>query len=152
MAVRAPTPMRVTFTRSDDGRVCAWTALRPPRTRVPGPAMAVGADVPHDLATFVIEEALGIEHGFWGCVAEGATFRSLGRRRTPQGRAVIDRRSDALDAAEVEVNEVFFAWRRGEPTAADDALDAALEAWRALPRGGEMVREWPRQGAHHRRR
>src|SRR5690606_17079248 len=70
--------MEVRFTKSEKGRTCSWEALRPPRTKVPGPAMAAGADLPHDLATFVIEEALGIERGFWGSVAEGATFRSLG--------------------------------------------------------------------------
>ncbi|MEZ5227546.1 MAG: hypothetical protein R2710_12950 [Acidimicrobiales bacterium] len=64
-----PKPMDVTFRRQ--GRTCGWTALRPPRTVVPGPSMAAGADLPHDLYTFVIEDALGIEHGFWGCVAEG---------------------------------------------------------------------------------
>jgi hypothetical protein len=53
--------------------------------------MAAGGDLPHDLVTFVIEDALAIEHGFWGCVAAGATFRTLGRRRTPQGREVSGR-------------------------------------------------------------
>jgi len=134
--------MRVTFRKSDDGRVCSWEAFRPPRSRVPGPAMAAGGDVPHDLATFVIEEALRIEHGFWGCLAEGARFRSLGRRRTPQGTAVIDRHRRALDEAEARVNEVFFAWRRGEPTPASAVLDVACDAWRSLPGGGELVREW----------
>jgi hypothetical protein len=109
--------------------------------------MAAGADVPHDLATFAIEEALGIEHGFWGCVAEGATFRSLGRTRTPQGTAVITRHLDALEQAEQRVNEVFFAWRRGEPTPADAALDLALIAWRQLEEGEELVLAWPTKGA-----
>jgi hypothetical protein len=136
--------MRVTFRKSDDGRVCSWVALRPPRTEVPGPAMAAGADVPHDLATFVIEAALGIEHGFWGCVADGATFRTLGRRRTPRGRAVIDRHLAALEDAEARVNETFFAWRRGEPTPTGDALDEVRDEWCALPGGGALVREWER--------
>jgi len=132
--------MTVTFRRQ--GRTCAWTALRPPRTVVPGPAMAAGADLPHDLATFVIEDALGIERGFWGCVAAGATFRTLGRKRTPQGRAVIDAHRDELDRSEGQVNATFFAWRAGTPTAADDALDAMLGRWREVPEGGELVLEW----------
>ncbi len=48
--------MQVTFTKLLDGRACRWEAIRPPRTVVPGPTMAAGADVPHDLATFVIRE------------------------------------------------------------------------------------------------
>ena len=84
--------------------------------------MAAGGDLPHDLATYVIEAALGLEHGFWGCVADGATFKTLGRKRTPQGRAVIGRHAAELDAAEIEVNAVYFAWRRGESTPVDDDL------------------------------
>ena len=41
--------------------------------------------IPHDLAHFVVERALGLRHGFWGSVAAGAVFGSLtyvsGRRR-----------------------------------------------------------------------
>ena len=41
--------------------------------------------IPHDLAHFVVEQALGIRRGFWGSVADGAVFGSLtyvcGRRR-----------------------------------------------------------------------
>jgi hypothetical protein len=36
--------------------------------------MASGRTLPHDLSTFVVEGALGLRHGFWGCVADGATF------------------------------------------------------------------------------
>lgn len=136
--------MEVRFRKVSDGRGCAWVAHRPPRTVVPGPSMAAGADVPHDLATFVIEDALGIAHGFWGCVADGATFRSLGRRRTEQGLAVIARHRDELDAAEVQVNDQFFAWRRGETVAAGPALDRAQAAWAALADGDELRLSWSR--------
>lgn len=132
--------MTVTFRR--EGRCCVWTALRPPRTRVPGPAMAAGGDLPHDLATFVIEDALDIEFGFWGCVAAGATFRSLRRRRTPQGSAVIAAHADDLDAAERRVNEVYVAWRRGDPTPCGPDLDEMLSRWKPLSTGEELVVEW----------
>jgi hypothetical protein len=105
--------------------------------------MAAGGDVPHDLATFVIEEALGLQHGFWGCVADGATFRSLGRKPTPQGRAVVGRHRGEIEQAEARVNDVYFAWRGGTPTIVDDALDQVLEEWRRLPEHGELVRAWP---------
>lgn len=98
--------------------------------------------MPHDLATFVIERELGIEHGFWGCVAEGATFRTLGRKRTERGLDVIRRRKPELDEAEARVNEIYFAWRQGSPTPVDDALERTLVEWRSLPEGGELVREW----------
>ena len=105
--------------------------------------MAAGGDLPHDLYTFVIEDALDIEHGFWGCVAAGATFKTLGRKRTPQGKAIITRHLEELDDAETRVNEIYFAWRAGQPTALDSELDAMLSRWRALADGGELVLTWP---------
>jgi hypothetical protein len=136
-------PMIVTFRRQ--GRTCGWTALRPPRTIVPGPNMAAGGDLPHDLYTFVIEDALGLEFGFWGCVAAGATFKTIGRKRTPQGRAVIDRHLPELEAAEAAVNRIYFSWRAGEPTELDPLLDSTLARWRAVGDGGELVLEWRRE-------
>ncbi len=150
--VRSLGSMEITFTKGKDGRTCRWTALRPPRTRVPGPAMAAGGDVPHDLATYVVEAELGMEHGFWGCVADGATFKTLGRKRTPQGRAVIARHAADLDAAEARVNDAYFAWRRGEPSPVAGPLDEMLERWRDLPEGGELVVVWPAGSAGDRRR
>ena len=136
----ARSAMTVTFQKR--GRCCAWSALRPPRSIVPGPTMAAGADIPHDLHTFVIESALGVEHGFWGCVADGARFKSLGRKRTPQGRALIARYRDDLVDAERMVNDVYFAWRAGRPTPVDRELDEMLERWQALPDGGQFTLEW----------
>lgn len=104
--------------------------------------MAAGGDLPHDLYTFVIEDALDIAHGFWGCIAAGATFKTLGRKRTPQGRAVIARYVDELDAAEERVNEIYFAWRAGRPTPLDQELGSMLDRWRAVPDGGDLVVEW----------
>lgn len=104
--------------------------------------MAAGGDLPHDLYTFVIEDALEIEHGFWGCVAAGATFKTLGRKQTPQGRAVIARHLDDLDAAETHVNDIYFAWRAGRSIALDDVLESMLERWKAVPDGGDLVVEW----------
>lgn len=104
--------------------------------------MAAGGDLPHDLYTFVIEDALDIEHGFWGCIAAGATFKTLGRKRTPQGKGVISRYLDELHAAETRVNEVYFAWRSGVMTELDDELASMLDHWRSVPDGGDLVVEW----------
>ena len=94
--------------------------------------MAAGGDLPHDLYTFVIEDALSIQYGFWGCVAAGATFKTLGRKRTPQGKAVIARHLDDLDSAETRVNEIYFAWRAGQTTSLDDELDSMLVDLQAM--------------------
>jgi hypothetical protein len=104
--------------------------------------MAAGADLPHDLYTFVIEDALDLEFGFWGCVAAGATFSTLGRKRTPQGRAVIEQHLDDLESAERSVNEIYFAWRAGRSTELDDELDSMLERWTSVPDGGDLELVW----------
>jgi len=105
--------------------------------------MAAGGDLPHDLYTFVIERALAFEHGFWGCVADGATFKTLGRKRAPQGKAIIARHLGDLDQAEQKVNEVYFAWREGKPTELDSELDEMLDRWQSLHDGQDLVVDWP---------
>jgi hypothetical protein len=135
--------VEISFWTDDKRRSCTWEAVLPSRTRLQGPTMAAGGDVPHDLATLVIEAELRIERGFWGCMAKGATFRGISRRRTERGTGVIQAHLAELDAAEARVNAEHFGWRRGEPVAAAGALDAALDEWRALRPGERLVRQWP---------
>src|SRR4051794_35978222 len=110
--------MQVTFTRHDakGRRACSWHATRAKRVRVPGPYMAAGAGLPHDLAQYVVEAAVGFDNGFWGLVARGATFRSTGRKRTKPGRAIIAANRDALDESEQVAAVHLEAWRRGDVT------------------------------------
>lgn len=76
--------MEITFTKTgprayeavvsrDDGVVL----------RVPSPDRPAG--LPHDIAHYLVERELGLERGFWGCVAAGAVFDNIrvvsGRRR-----------------------------------------------------------------------
>ncbi len=135
------------FRKIDDkgpGRaICYWEAVRAKRIRVPGTAMAAGKGLPHDLVQYVVEAASGIDNGFWGCVAKGATFRSTGRRRTKPGRAVIHQRRDDLDASEKVANDQYAAWQRGERTAVAGLLDAALAQWRELGPDDALVFAWP---------
>jgi hypothetical protein len=69
--------MRIFFQRSGDGRLCSWRAELPGRRRIMGSTMAARSgrtDLPHDLAQFVVEAGLGLEHGFWNLVANGASW------------------------------------------------------------------------------
>jgi hypothetical protein len=60
--------------------------------------------------------------------------------------------STISDAAEARVNEIYFAWRTGEPTSLDGELDSMLSRWRALADGEELAPRWPtRQPATRRR-
>src|SRR5262245_1736714 len=107
--------------------------------------MAAGQSLPHDLAQFVVEATLAIRHGFWGLLANGATFRSVGLRRTKPGQQLIAEHRAALEAAEHVVNAHVAAWRSGIPTPARPALDDMLGRWRALSAGEELLVNWPAQ-------
>jgi hypothetical protein len=138
--------MKVMFSRSDDGRLCSWRAELPRHGRFQGSTMTVRAghtDLPHDLAQFVVEAALGLEEGFWNLVANGASFKSIERRRTKPGRQLIADHRAELNEVEEIVNVHVAAWRDGDPTPVGPALDAMLARWRALRVGEELVVEWP---------
>jgi hypothetical protein len=138
--------MRIYFSLTGEGRCSTWRAEPEHRRPFQGTTMAArsgGTDLPHDLATYVVERELGLERGFWNLVANGATFRSLGLRRTQPGRALIMASKDALDEAEVVVNGHVTAWQAGRPTPMAAALDEMQARWRALPPGEELALEWP---------
>ena len=136
--------MKVTFTKLVEKRVTTWTAVRGKRTVVPGSTMALGrGGMPHDLEQFVVEAVVGLEHGFWGAVAEGATFRSIGRKRTKPGREVIRRHRVEIRLAEHIVHDHLDRWRSGKPTPCADALIEFDARWRDLGDGEAFTVLWP---------
>ncbi len=137
--------MVVDFARIEEKgrRHCRWDAVRGKRTRIPGPVMAVGRDLPHDLAQYVVEAATSYPNGFWGLLARGATFKSTGRRVTKPGRAVIQRHRDDLMVSEQLAGSHLMAWRAGEASPVSAALDRALAQWRRLRPDERLRFEWP---------
>src|SRR5262245_56002462 len=135
--------MQVSFYKLDNGRLCAWVAAPPKRKPFQGTTMASGRDLPHDLAQFVVEAALGLRQGFWNMLANGATFKSVSsRRRTQPGRQLINSHAEGLDEAENLANAHVAAWRTGAHTPVGPALDAMYARWRALQIGEEIHLEW----------
>ena len=100
-------------------------------------------DLPHDLAQFVAEASLGLQYGFWGLVAEGATFKSTGRKVTRPGRHVIVEHRADLTAAEHAVNAEVTSWRLGGARPASIELTAMASRWDELPVGGVVMLTWP---------
>ncbi len=118
------------------GGQCRWEATRGKRTRVPGTAMGgqvEPGDLPHDLAQFVAEASLGLQYGFWGLVAQGANFKSTGRKVTRRGRHVIVEHRADLMAAEHAVNAEVTSWRLG------GAGPASLELTRSTSTAGSLT-------------
>lgn len=107
--------------------------------------MPIGRGViPHDLGHMVTEGSLGIDDGFWGLLAQGATFRrGTDRRPTKPGRALIAANREALHRAEEVGNHHHFAWVEGRPTPLAHAFDRVAEAWADVPEGGNLTIQWP---------
>jgi len=107
--------------------------------------MATGRDLPHDLAQFVVESELGLEQGFWGLLAKGATFKSVsGRSQTRPGREIISKNRRSLNAVEHLVNQHVTAWRTGSQTPIRVPLDDMFARWNGLKVGEELRLEWSR--------
>lgn len=139
--------MRVVFTKHKRG-LCTWTA-HPPKRR---PVSALGGGstgkcpLPHDLAQLVVERELGLQYGFWGCVAAGATFRTLvagGRKHTRPGVEIIRSHVSEIDEAEHLFHRHVGHWIYGEETPARAALDDALTAWRSIDEHGSIDVAFP---------
>ena len=135
--------MIVEFYKDDESRLCGWIATPPNRRAFQGTTMAAGRDLPHDLAQFVAERELQIHEGFWGLLANGATFKSVpGRKLTKPGAQLVRDHYDGLLAAEGQANTHVDAWRKGGATPIAVALDAMLACWRALKPGEKLKLEW----------
>lgn len=125
------------------------------------PSQPTGPTMPHDLVHAAVEQTLGLSDGFWGAVAQGATFQGFelvtaGRHRC-SGLKVLRRKGDAVMAAEMAVNWAYRVWS-GLPTEGrgigrsplDDthlartgaALDAAATRWAAVDEGDCLTWHW----------
>jgi hypothetical protein len=150
MADRRPVETRV---ERDDGVVFAMRGA------------GGGADLPHDLVHAVVEAALPLADGVWGCVADGVVWgsmRHVSGRRPPHAADRSDRlkreRVAAVQRAE-HVADVVGRLARNEqilpheiatsgipPERIEAAVLAVREAagrWAALPVGEHWVVEWP---------
>jgi hypothetical protein len=95
--------------------------------------MALGrGGLPHDLVQMIVEASLGIDRGFWGSVAAGATFKSTGRKRTRPGRAVIVANRRVIADAEGVVAEHLYRWEHAIPTPAADHFEELSRCWDSL--------------------
>jgi hypothetical protein len=132
-----------------------------------------GADLPHDLVHLVVETALPLPDGIWGCVADGVVWgsmRHVSGRRPPHSAERSDRlkkqRLAAVQRAEA-VADVVHRLADGEeilPGQVEgsgvprERIDAAVEAvrdaarrWAALPVGERWTLEWPASRGARRR-
>jgi hypothetical protein len=136
--------VQVVFRKLVEQRCSYWVAVRGKRIVVPGTAMALGrGGMPHDLTQLVVEAAVGLKHGFWGCVAAGATFKSTGRKRTKPGRAIIAQHQEDLRQTEIITGQQVERWKAGQDTPVTRELDRMAALWDSLDEHDELVVLWP---------
>ena len=129
-------------------------------------------ELPHDLAHFVVEDALELEAGLWGVLAAGGMFghaKVIAGRRPPhaakRAQAVVDAAGDrlsqaemltrfvcdlALDGADRDVRRLKAAagerwWRETSAEQLERACRALRETsvrWRDLPPGEALTVVW----------
>ncbi|MDB5582531.1 MAG: uncharacterized protein JWR80_7707 [Bradyrhizobium sp.] len=96
--------MKLTVTRLDQGNyTTVITRDDGVSYRLKGVAHTFA--IPHDLAHFVVEKTLRLDHGFWACVADGAVFKTMdyiaGRRKSKAA----ERSEDLLKNCEPQLND-----------------------------------------------
>jgi hypothetical protein len=127
--------MEVTFAKND-ARFCETTVVRSDGVRLAVPVFGPTRLMPHDLVHFVVESELGLDRGFWGCIAAGALFGRMhviaGRRRAhadERSRSVLRLAGQRLTEAEELVRVVAQAAVGARATPAE--LAARIDrAWR----------------------
>ena len=107
--------MEATFTRNDHGRYVTHV-MRDDKVALEIRGFDRTGGLPHDLAHFVVESELGLQFGFWGCIAAGAEFdsaRVVGGRRPPhaseRSKTILKEAGQRLTEAEVLVGVLIAA-------------------------------------------
>ncbi|MGH2515929.1 MAG: hypothetical protein ACRDHP_09775 [Ktedonobacterales bacterium] len=119
--------MEIIFTRDGERRY-STIAVRDDGVTLRVPAFDQPKWIPHDLAHYVIEQALHLRLGFWGCVAAGAIFpgmRVISGRQPPhaaaRSHAVIRETVAGQYGTEAEAQVAFFIQITQQHVAADRA-------------------------------
>jgi hypothetical protein len=139
--------MRVIFTRLGD-RAYDSHVIRDDGTRYHVGGVGRRHIIPHDLAHFVIERALGLKSGFWGSIAAGAVFASMkhvsGRRRPHASRRsqeILRENAGEISEAEVLVAVINDALEL-EPAKPEVAVREAVAKRDLVPRGRTRPRQF----------
>lgn len=128
--------MEITFTRSGE-HTYTTVAVRDDGVVLEVPSYDRTHLLPHDLAHYVVERELGLQRGFWGCVAAGALFpgiKVISGRRPAHGaarsQAVIREAGQQGTVAEVLVGVLLTIAQEGLDNNWPAARAVLSRAWR----------------------
>jgi hypothetical protein len=128
--------MKLTFIRTGE-RTYTTIATRDDGVTLRIPGVGNPTWIPHDLAHFIVEQALVLTRGFWGCVAGGAVFRGMiivsGRlppHAAARSRAIIKEMGQDGTEAEVLVGILVGIAQEGIDPRGPVARTRIADAWR----------------------
>jgi hypothetical protein len=128
--------MNITFTRSGE-HTYTTLALRDDGVLLQVPSYDRKFPLPHDLAHYVVERELGLNQGFWGCVAAGAMFPGMtfvsGRRpahAASRSKSIIREAGQRGTEAEVLVSALLCIMHEGLDDNWPAARAVLARAWR----------------------
>ncbi len=129
--------MEIIFTRTGE-RSYTTVVVRDDRVTIRVPSFDRPAWLPHDLAHYVVERALGLRQGFWGRVAAGAVFPGMtvaGGRQPPhaaaRSQAVIRAAGQQGTEAEVLVGVLVDITQQRLESDGPTAHGLVADAWRS---------------------
>jgi hypothetical protein len=129
--------MNITFTRTGE-HTYATQVLRDDGVTLEVPNPDRTHSMPHDLAHYVVEQGLGLQRGFWGCVAAGALFpgiKVISGRQPPhaadRSHSIIREAGQHGTEAEVLVGILFGLMEEGLDQNGPAVRAALGNAWRS---------------------
>jgi hypothetical protein len=147
--------MRVTFKRTGERRYGVWIEWPGEPELMMHPAPLYDAQIPHDLAHFVVERECGIARGVFGQVAAGGHAGTFHRADGRPDRDLRKRGDRLLKAHEQDMirseqlaQAATMAWRKrdrpdGSLERVGKQFDVLADRWRELAVGESLTLEWP---------
>jgi hypothetical protein len=113
--------LQITFLKTSD-RTLETTALRDDGVTVQLRGSWRQSELPHDLGHYVVESELGLAHGFWGCIGDGALFPGVtvvpgkqSPRANPRAQALVRAVYQERGASELLLRAFQAATRIEDP-------------------------------------
>lgn len=111
--------MNVVFTKASSHKYSS-IATRNDGVSLAIPGFGSSKPLPHDLVHFITEEELGVDYGFWGCVATGAIYKGMavvaGKVRydsQKKSEDIIKQNGQKISEAEILAGVILTILRKG---------------------------------------
>ena len=129
--------MTVVFTKVNSHKYSS-IATRDDGASVAIPGFGSSKPLPHDVVHFISEDELGVDYGFWGCVAAGAIYKGMvvlaGKVRHDSKRRsaeIIKANGQKISEAEILAGIILIIFNQGIQDHWPKIQFVQKSAWRA---------------------